>query len=237
MRYCPSGETRHEYRVVLVASFTAFTALTAKCCEMRPLTLPCQGRLEIPASEACAADEPGPANHSAASLTWPLALDAGQERELIQAAAGQQVGHAHGLCCESGVSRWTSGPVSGKLSASTSRSSIEPSIRSAWGNAAASLSEIWNKVRTMRPVFASRYRHRQYSTSFRGPCMARIRPSRPRPEARRQGVRDFLPGRGDASGSIRSLCATSLYSGSPLLCLRLDEEDGKAAIAVDPVSA
>ena len=40
------------------------------------LSLPCQDGLEIPAPEACAADEAGPTDHSAASLLQPFALDA-----------------------------------------------------------------------------------------------------------------------------------------------------------------
>lgn len=85
---------------------------------------------------------------------------------MIEAAAGQRLGEAHELAGGSALTGWTSGPVSGKSWASTSRNNIEPGIRSAFGSFCASASVSWQRVRQTRPVFGSRYRQRQHSTSF-----------------------------------------------------------------------
>jgi hypothetical protein len=52
---------------------------------------------EVPAAEARSAHEPGAAEHAPALLAAPLAFVADQKRCVVEAAAGQMVGGAHGL--------------------------------------------------------------------------------------------------------------------------------------------
>jgi len=67
---------------------TAFTASRGSIAgNMAQPALSCQSRLEISALEARSADEPGAADHSAASLLRPLALDAEEMQEVVEAAA------------------------------------------------------------------------------------------------------------------------------------------------------
>ena len=126
---------------------------------MLQLALPRRCGLEISAVEARAANKPGHADHSAASLLRPLALAAQQKLEVVGAAAGQHGGGAHGICRDSGATWRTFGAgvreVVG-IHFSQQHRAFDSLCLAAWDNSAASLSDVRNRVLQTGPVSGSR---------------------------------------------------------------------------------